>query len=537
MRGWMGAAIACIAIFAEPAAAQIYSPISECLLYAKSQEAVLAACTRGIGSPGTSKSDLVAAYRKRGTTYSRLKDYDRAIADLTEVVRQKPGDSDAYYERGITHRLRASYDLAIADLTRALRLKPDEADYYSERAQSHHAKKDYDRAIADYTVAIQLSPNSEPLLQLRSAVHVLKADFRNAIADYTELIRLQPKNVALYVARGSSQIEIKRYKGALADLTEAIRIDPDNSSALRWRALAHARTGDTSLARKDYEAILRLRDEQSTGVSSHETARLALAALRLAPATPAAAPAVATGPTVPAAPLGRRVALVVANSNYRDIVKLANPANDVRAVAAAFKRLGFAEVMERHDLGLSEMVAALKEFGDQTTDADWAVVYFAGHGIEMNGVPYLVPVDAKLQRDTHVPDETVPLERVLDKVQSARKLRLVFLDACRNNPFVARMIRTAGITRSIGRGLAAIEPGSGVLVAYSAKHGTTAQDGTGALSPFAEALVENIERPGLEINFLFRKVRDGVLIRTANAQEPFFYGSLSSEYLYFKPPL
>lgn len=327
----------------------------------------------------------------------------------------------------------------------------------------------------------------------------------------------------------------------MADLNEAIRLEPENSAAFRWRGLAYARLGDTSRARADYEAALRLPDDRKPSGASHEMARVGLAALRLTPAPAGAAtppPAVATPPpTAAAAPLGRRVALVIANSSYRDIAKLSNPANDVRAVAAAFKRLGFAHVTERHDLGLSDMVAALKDFGDQTTDADWAVVYFAGHGIEMNGVPYLVPVDAKIQRDTHVADETIPLDRVLDKVQTARKLRLVFLDACRNNPFVARMTRTAGLTRSVGRGLSRIEPEAGVLVAYSAKHGTIAQDGKGALSPFAEALVENIERPGLEINFLFRKVRDGVLDRTGNAQEPFIYGSLSSEYLYFKPPI
>jgi uncharacterized caspase-like protein len=143
-------------------------------------------------------------------------------------------------------------------------------------------------------------------------------------------------------------------------------------------------------------------------------------------------------------------------------------------------------------------------------------------------------VDARLQRDTHVSDETVPLTRVLEKVESAHKLRLVILDACRNNPFVTRMIRSAGLTRSIGRGLSAIEPEGGVLVAYAAKHGTEAEDGAGANRPFAEAMLASLEEPGLEIGFLFRKVRDQVLTATSKRQEPFLYGSLPSESLYFK---
>src|SRR5262249_10831438 len=151
-------------------------------------------------------------------------------------------------------------------------------------------------------------------------------------------------------------------------------------------------------------------------------------------------------------------------------------------------RLGFAEVVERYDTDLSAMTAALKNFGDRAANSDWAVVYYAGHGLEMNGVDYLIPVDAKLEKDTHVSDETVALTRVLEKVESARKLRLVILDACRNNPFVTRMIRGVGITRSIGRGLAPIEPEGGVLVAYAAKHGTTADDGSGANGPFAAAM-------------------------------------------------
>jgi uncharacterized caspase-like protein len=207
--------------------------------------------------------------------------------------------------------------------------------------------------------------------------------------------------------------------------------------------------------------------------------------------------------------------------------------NDARAIAASLRRLGFAEVGERYNLNLAGMVEALKSFGDKAADADWAVVYYAGHGIELGGITYLLPTDARLARDTHVPDEALPLDRVLSKVETARKLRLVILDSCRTNPFVSKMARTVA-SRSIGRGLGRIEPEGGVLVAYSAKHGTVALDGAGINSPFAEALLAHLEEPGLELQFLFRKVRDRVLASTQRAQEPFLYGSLSSESLYFK---
>jgi uncharacterized caspase-like protein len=169
----------------------------------------------------------------------------------------------------------------------------------------------------------------------------------------------------------------------------------------------------------------------------------------------------------------------------------------------------------------------------------------------VDGQNYLIPVDAKISRVSHLTDETVSLARVMEKLREAKKLRLVILDACRDNPFVPRMQQTAGATRNIGRGLARIEPNtvadasSGVLVAYSARDGQVADDGTGTHSPFAQALLEHLEEPGLELNLLFRKVRDKVIAATQyrdrndpklqGPQEPYTYGSLPGEPLYFKP--
>jgi uncharacterized protein len=229
---------------------------------------------------------------------------------------------------------------------------------------------------------------------------------------------------------------------------------------------------------------------------------------------------------------GRRIALVVGISAYMNVAPLRNPAADARAVADAFRRLGFAEVIEREDLTRADLEKALKDFGDKVTDSDWAVIYYAGHGVEMNGENYLVPVDAKLDRADHVEDETVSLRRVLSKTEAAHKLRMVILDACRSNPF--RMASVDGHARAIGRGLSPVEPAGGVLVAYAARGGTIADDGSGNHSPFTQALLANMETPGLDIRIMFSKVRDQVLSRTNNTQEPFTYGSLPGEELYFK---
>ena len=222
----------------------------------------------------------------------------------------------------------------------------------------------------------------------------------------------------------------------------------------------------------------------------------------------------------------KRVALAVGNANYRNVSHLANPANDATMLAATFKQAHFDVVTLRTDLTANEMRRALRDFGDKARDADVAVIYYAGHGIEVDGTNYLIPIDAALERDTDVYDEALPLERLLVTVEPAKQLRLVILDACRDNPFAKTMKRTVA-QRAIGRGLAKVEPTSpNTMIAFAAKAGFTAFDGDGKNSPYALALTAHLTTPGLDIRKSFGFVRDDVLRSTDNRQEPFIYGSL-----------
>lgn len=225
---------------------------------------------------------------------------------------------------------------------------------------------------------------------------------------------------------------------------------------------------------------------------------------------------------------GGRVALVIGNSAYQHVAQLANPVNDAAAMAATFRSANFDVVESRTDLSAIEMRRALRDFSDKARDADIAVIYFAGHGIEVDGANYLIPVDAILERDGDVYDEAFALDRVLVAVEPATRLRLVILDACRDNPFSKTMKRTLA-SRSIGRGLAKVEPSSpNTMIAFAAKAGSTALDGD-ANSPFAAALVKYITKPGLDLRKAFGFVRDDVLKATGNKQEPFVYGSLGGD--------
>jgi uncharacterized caspase-like protein len=224
----------------------------------------------------------------------------------------------------------------------------------------------------------------------------------------------------------------------------------------------------------------------------------------------------------------KRVALVIGNSAYQNAPRLANPASDAAAMAATFRNANFDIVESRADLSATEMRRTLRDFNDKARDADIALIYFAGHGIEVDGINYLIPIDALLERDTDVYDETFALDRILIAVEPAKRLRLVILDACRDNPFSKTMKRTS-VTRSIERGLAKVEPAnSNTMVAFAAKAGSTALDGD-RNSPFAAALVKYITKPGLDLRKAFGFVRDDVLKATGNKQEPFVYGSLGGD--------
>ena len=227
-----------------------------------------------------------------------------------------------------------------------------------------------------------------------------------------------------------------------------------------------------------------------------------------------------------AAAAERKVALVIGNSEYNHAAKLPNTGHDATAMAFLLKDAGFEVVEVHNDIGASEFRRVTRLFGETARTAEIALFYYAGHGMEVDGANYLVPTDARLATDLDVEDEVISLDRILRALEPARRLRLVILDACRDNPFLKKM-KQIPATRSIGRGLARVDPAnSDTLVAFAAKAGSVAADGQGRHSPFTEALLKHLATPGLDIRFALGRVRDEVLTKTGRRQEPFVYGSL-----------
>jgi uncharacterized caspase-like protein len=223
-----------------------------------------------------------------------------------------------------------------------------------------------------------------------------------------------------------------------------------------------------------------------------------------------------------------RVALVIGNAAYQNAPPLANPVNDAQDVSAALKRFGF-EVIDGRDLDKREMERALARFGRLAQDADAALLYYAGHGMQYRGQNYLLPIDAKLEDDFSIQFETARVDDIVEVLGRARGVRILVLDACRNNPLVTRL---AGTSRgvAIAPGLNRIERSQGLLIAYATQANQVAVDGRERNSPFTAAFVKEIEEPNVEIGQLFRRVAAKVNQQTRGAQTPELSISLLGEF-------
>jgi hypothetical protein len=233
--------------------------------------------------------------------------------------------------------------------------------------------------------------------------------------------------------------------------------------------------------------------------------------------------------TAPA--MAQRIALVIGNGAYRHVERLANPANDARAIAAALRPLGF-DVDLVVDADRAGMETAIRRFGSRAERAEAALFFYAGHAIEVAGQNMLAPVSAQVREARDLPFELVSLDLVLGQAEGRARVLLVFLDACRDNPFRA----VAGNVRGgAGRGLAApAQSATGTLVAFATAPGQVALDGRGRNSPFTAALLQHLATPGLEVRSLMGRVRQSVRIETAGRQIPWDSSSLEGEF-FFRP--
>ena len=381
----------------------------------------------------------------------------------------------------------------------------DDSGGYMKPSEYEGARNQISSYVDNWRTEYDKSPEKKPITdayarQMKNAMFYIRAN--NRVTD-DDAFDMTDKFVNAPVT----------YKGNNA----AFRVIKDDDAGMRTIRFKDGRI--ISMPSSDYSVLATMRGQALQ--QAEEAAKK--------PTTSFQKSDVATA-TVPSATpmLDYRIALVIGNSAYENAAALPNPKRDANLVADALKHAGFKSVTLLTNLRKDALVSALRDFAARAETADWAVVYYAGHGMEVGGINYLIPTDAKIAADRDIEFEAVPLAQVLNAAERARKLRLVILDACRDNPFANQMKRTLTVaSRSVSRGLAAVEPDAGTLVVYAAKDGETALDGVGINSPFATAFVKNLPTPGLEVRRLFDFVRDDVMEATGRKQKPFSYGSIS----------
>ncbi|WP_445218024.1 caspase family protein [Bradyrhizobium sp. Pa8] len=456
--------------------------------------------------------DNVGAINLRGLSHERKGEDDLAMADYNLAIQKRANFGYAYNNRGTIHLRRGALQSALDDFNLSIKYTPTFLLGWTNRARMRTLNKEFDGAIADFAAAEKIDPAAPQIAGNRCITYGMMGKYDQAFADCDGLIQKQPRNTFAINNRAEVNVMKGDLDAALKDYNTVIQLNPNSVRAHSGRGQIYERRKDLAQARADYRAAA----YSLTRFDEPDVARArAIAQERLAALTPQA----------PAGSTGRRVALVIGNGAYKNVHALPNPPRDAKMIANVLRDVGFQTVISVSDLSRDKFFEALQTFAAEAENADWAVVYYAGHGFEIGGVNYLVPVDAKLAADRDAETQAVALEQVIAAVGAARKVRLVMLDACRDNPFAPAMQRTLSL-KLVDKGFSNIEPGAGFMVVYAAKHGETALDGDGgADSPFATALAREIKVPKVEIRKLFDIVRDDVWSATKHEQQPFSYGS------------
>jgi tetratricopeptide (TPR) repeat protein len=480
--------------------------------------------------------DNAVVLNSRGLAYSNKGDEEHALADFDLALQKRPNFPSPYNNRGLIFLRRGELQRAYDEFNIALSLNSGNNRYVNllNLGRVQTLRKQYESALAYFAEGKPLRPEGWEIAGYRCITYTELGRFDEALADCNEVIAKYPKFSGPLARRGN----VYRGKGdldaALRDFNDALKLSPNFVYAYVGRAQVYEQRKDLTAARADYRsagAALNKVEEYETAVA-RRFAKERLAALvaadpslRSQSAEPVAPPAgKPAAPGAPATSAPRKVALIVGNGAYRNVAQLPNPPRDAKLIADTLGSLGFQTVTLAPNLTRDQFFAALHDFGREAEKADWAVVYYAGHGMEIGGINYLIPTDAKLAADHDAEMQGVALEQVIAAVSGARKLRLVMLDACRDNPFEKTMQHTMAL-KLVGKGLSNIEPEAGFMVVYAAKHGETALDGDAANSPFAIALAREIRMPKVEVRRLFDIVRDDVWKATNKQQQPFTYGS------------
>ena len=480
--------------------------------------------TAAIESGELKQSELVEYYLMRAWAWTDQGEHNQAIQDFSKALEYDPYNTEARKGRGWASAQMEDFEPAIDDFSRAITVKPEDFEAYEGRAWCLEKQGKYDPALENYNSALELNPNSADAYEGRGWVWSAKQDHEKAIADFTRAIEIKPGLVYAYEGRALSYKETGRYEPALADYTQALTLNPDNFDAYIARSYILENLGRLEEAAADAEQAAKLDpDAMEAGLRAKE-----LQAELDKKVTEAVAPATSTSAVTSALqPISeKRIALVIGNSDYKYFPPLTNPVNDAIDMALSLEATGFT-VRRCLNGARRDMLDTIRQFGeDIKQEGGVGLFFYAGHGVQVKGENFLIPVDADIQHQDEVEDSAIKASAILRKMETAdNRLNIVILDACRNNPL-------PGSYRGIDQGLARMDAPRGSLLVYATAPGDTASDGQGRNGLFTSMLLKHIKTPGLPVESMLKKVRVDVMKMSNERQTPWNSSSLTGEFFF-----
>lgn len=520
-------------------------------------DARMAACSRMIARGArTGRLNLAEAHNQRGVGYYQRGDLDSAIREVTEAIRISP-QAVFYNNRGGYLAHKGDWEKGLADLDRSIAMNPNNPNFRYNKGVELVRKGETSAGLSEFDQAIAMGGKYPTYFFTRGIVLFALGQTDRAIRDFDEAIRRQPDRADYYSGRGLARYAKSDIAGATADLDRAIRLDPAEKDAFVLRATLKESKGLLEEAISDYREALRparirfgmvgkgnkgeIELREPISAQAKATAKARLAVLSEGPTSKLAAKppeAVAVPPAAPDDRFRRKIALVIGNAAYPGSAALANPANDARDVASQLRAMGF-DVTTGIDLDRKHLGDHVRDFLLSAPTARVALLYYAGHGVQVDNRNYLVPVDVHLGSAMRPMEEMTALDTIVAALNDPLRSNVIILDACRNNPFDADALvgaAEAGRSVQIRSGLASPSAisrgagaGAGTLIAFATAPGEVALDGDGHNSPFSASLARHIGTVGLEVQQMLTRVRAEVVAATKNRQVPWSNSSLLGE--------
>lgn len=472
---------------------------------------------------------------------------DQAMMSINKAIQLDPKFAGSYAVRARIWARKKQFDFALADADEAVKRDPDSRTGYATRCDVFSDMGSFDNAIADCTKMFSIKQtlvNDSATFHDRAVVYFKKGDFDSSLKDFNDSLRLDPQNASSYVERA----DVWRAKGdfdrALEDLNRGLQINNNLAKAYTSQGALYEAQGEIEKAKQAYKTAVGLPDRVGTrgykqtfiddSTREKETAKARLAALEQTDSIPQkkaeASPSSSSSP----APL-QRIALVIGNGAYKHAPALANPSNDAKAISQNLRSIGF-QVFDGIDLDRAGMKTQIAQFIRAAATANIAVLFYAGHGMQIDGRNYLVPTDLDFSDAKSVASDMPDLDFVLAGLDDKLRTSIIILDACRDNPMIqgaqasasGRSVASSGLAAPAGLGTGGTV-GAGTLLAFATAPGKVALDGEGANSPFSTALARHIATPNIEVQQMLTRVRSDVVAATNSKQVPWSNSSLLGE--------